>query len=182
MRRLGRYFLIICFIAGVFFLAERLVLPFIYRMIEPRFLAPTVAHDEISSSEDLAIRNDNYGEGAFGAKRKSGRIHKGIDLAAKMKSPVYASKSGWAKTYFVPGGYGNLVIINHPGPYETRYGHLDSFAIKKFQWVRQGDIIGFVGKTGNADARGMLTHLHFEIRTNGEPVDPATELLKRRIK
>jgi len=43
-------------------------------------------------------------------------------------------------------------------------------------WVRQGDLIGYVGKTGNADERGMLAHLHFEIRHKGTPVDPAALL------
>lgn len=128
--------------------------------------------------EDLPIRNDAYGDGHFGAKRKNKRIHKGLDLAAEIRSSVIASKSGWAKTYYFPGGYGNLVVINHPGRWQTRYGHLYKATIKKFQWVRQGDIIGLVGKTGNANSRGITPHLHFEIRYEDKPLDPAIFLVK----
>jgi murein DD-endopeptidase MepM/ murein hydrolase activator NlpD len=124
------------------------------------------------------IRSDAYGDGTFAAERRNGRRHDGIDILSEMRAPVYASKSGWAKAYRIPRGYGNLVIINHMGGWQTRYGHLYKIAIKKSQWVRRGDIIGFVGKTGNANTRGIAPHLHFEIRYKGKPVDPEKELLK----
>jgi len=125
------------------------------------------------------VRNDAYGEGHFGAKRKGGRVHKGIDLSAPLKSPVYASKSGWARVLHYPAGYGNLVIINHPDGWQTRYGHLESVAIRKSQWAKQGEVIGSVGKTGNAGASGIKPHLHFEIRYKGEALDPAELLVKK---
>ena len=79
----------------------------------------------------------------------------------------------------MPNGYGVLVIIDHPGGWETRYGHLFKTAvIKRSQWVRQGDMIGLVGKTGNANTRGIIPHLHFEIRYRGKCIDPAKELVK----
>ena len=131
------------------------------------------------SIESLPIRNDAYGEGHFGAKRRGDRTHKGLDLAAEIKTPVYASKSGSARALHIPGGYGNLVIIAHPGGWQTRYGHLyDESVIKKPRWVRQGEVIGFVGKTGNANSKGIIPHVHFEIRYKGEPIDPAKELVK----
>ncbi len=175
MKSPARYILLIC-LAGVFlFFALYISIPFIYKIKEPYFAMP-VENYKNRRGEGLSIRNDAYGEGAFGAKRRGGRRHAGIDLEARMKSPVYASKSGWARSLFFPGGYGNLVIINHPGHWETRYGHLDKIAIKKSQWVRQGEIIGFVGKTGNADLKGITPHLHFEIRRGGKPIDPAKKL------
>ena len=129
------------------------------------------------ASQKLPIRNDDYGDGYFGARRKNQRVHKGLDLAAARGDAVYASKSGWAKVLFYPNGYGNLVIINHPGGWQTRYGHLDSVSIKKSQWIWQGQVLGAVGKTGNADVKGMEPHLHFEIRHNSEALDPAVFLI-----
>ena len=160
------------FIAAVIVvLIHGFLFPLVYGIKEPCFLNPVEGN--------VVVRNDNYGEGAFGAKRKNGRRHKGLDLAAKIESPVYASKSGWAKTYYVPGGYGNLVVINHPGWFQTRYGHLKKCGVGNFQWVRRGELIGSVGKTGNANVRGMVPHLHFEIRKKGLPVDPAGELVNQ---
>jgi murein DD-endopeptidase MepM/ murein hydrolase activator NlpD len=166
MKGFLRLFLIITIIGLSLFAIQRFLFPFVYKIKEPYFAMPIRAGG-------LLIRNDSYGDGAFGAKRENKRLHKGLDLAAKIKSPVYASKSGWAKAYYIPEGYGNLVVINHPGGYQTRYGHLNESAVKRLQWVGQGDRIGSVGKTGNADRRGMVPHLHFEIKHGGKPLDPA---------
>lgn len=152
--------------------------PLFYKIKEPFFLMPINPTEGPVATEDLLIRNDDYGDGDFGAKRRGGRLHKGIDIKAKLKTPVYASKSGWASFVCVPQGYGNLVIIDHPGGWQTRYGHLYSSEITKPKWVSRGELIGSVGKTGNAKVGGMLSHLHFEIRKNDEPVDPAVELLR----
>ena len=174
-----KYILLIC-LAGVFlFFTLHVLVPFVYKIKEPYFAMP-IENDSGAGLEGLSVRNDAHGEGAFGASRRGGRRHKGIDLEARIKAPVYASKSGWARARYFPGGYGNLVIISHPGRWETRYGHLDKIAIKRFQWVRQGDIIGFVGKTGNADLKGIVPHLHFEIRKMGKPLDPEVFLTKQR--
>ncbi|MGB2706161.1 MAG: M23 family metallopeptidase [Candidatus Omnitrophota bacterium] len=179
MRAPVKYLLAIC-LAGVFlFFALNVLFPIVYKIKEPCFAIP-VEIDSASERGVLPIRNDAWGEGLFNAKRSGGRRHKGLDLRARIKSPVYASKSGWARSCDFPGGYGNLVIINHPGRWQTRYGHLDKSVIKGFQWVRQGEIIGFVGKTGNADLKGITPHLHFEIRYKGKPADPAPFLVKQR--
>ena len=155
-----------------------ILFPLFYEIKEPFFVIPIHLTEGSVITKDLLIRNDDYGDGQFGAKRRGGRLHKGLDLKAKIKTPVYAAKSGWARFMCVPRGYGNLVIIEHPGNWQTRYGHLYSSEIAKPKWVSQGELIGTVGKTGNADIGGMLSHLHFEIRKNDEPVDPEIELLK----
>ena len=173
-----RYFFAICLVGIIVLLIQHFLFPFIYKIKEPYFAMPLKL--TVNSPRDLPIRHDVYGGGEFGAKRKNGRRHEGLDLAARMRSPVYASKSGWARTYRIPRGYGNLVVINHPGGWQTRYGHLDKIAIKKFQWVRQGEIIGLVGKTGNANVRQIIPHLHFEIRYRAKPLDPAKELAKNK--
>lgn len=176
MKNLAKYFFAICLAVILLVLIQNFLFPYLYKIKEPYFEMPVRFEGTVA---ELPIRYDDLGDGYFGAKREGGRKHKGLDLAARIGSPVYASKSGWARAYYIPDGYGNLVVINHPGLWQTRYGHLHKSAIKKFQWVRQGDIIGFVGKTGNADSSSIISHLHFEIRHKGEPLDPAVFLAKK---
>lgn len=173
MRLRTRCLLVFLLAVLFFYIVPVFFIPFIYKIKEPYFAIPIKCDRELTASEILPIRHDAYGDGEFGAKRNNGRLHKGLDLAAELKSPVCASKSGQARSYFVPGGYGNLVIITHPGGWQTRYGHLHESSIKKSQWVKRGEIIGFVGKSGNANVNGMLPHLHFEIRERNTPLDPA---------
>lgn len=95
--------------------------------------------------------------------------HLGIDLAAGMGDPVYASDSGvvvfagWAV-----GGYGNMVMIDHGNGYQTVYAHLSSVGVRCGQSVYQGGYIGATGSTGNSTG----THLHFEIRIWGQFINP----------
>ena len=66
------------------------------------------------------------------------------------------------------GDYGNLIQIRHGFGLTTRYGHLSAFKVKPGQAVKRGDVIGLVGSTGRATG----SHLHYEILTNGHPVNP----------
>ncbi|MDG2111540.1 MAG: M23 family metallopeptidase, partial [Actinomycetota bacterium] len=66
------------------------------------------------------------------------------------------------------GGYGNLVIIDHGGGYESRYAHQEHLTVTAGDLVRAGDLIGSVGSTGNSTG----PHLHFEVRRDGVSVDP----------
>ena len=99
-----------------------------------------------------------------------------------MNAPVFASKSGWARAIDSSGGYGKLIVIYHLDGYQTRYAHLSGFKIKRSQWVNQGDVIGSVGKSGNADFRGIKPHLHFEIRRKKKVLDPLGFFAKKRRK
>lgn len=138
----------------------------IYKIREPYFVRP------IHTKASMIVRNDSHGDGEFGSKRRNGRSHSGIDILASVGTPVYAAKSGMAFKAEVPTGYGKYVMIYHPDGYQTYYGHLSEWAIKPLQRVRRGDIIGYVGKTGNASSNSIQPHLHFEIRRDGEPQDP----------
>ena len=141
----------------------------------------------------IPIRYDSFGDGHFGAKRENGRLHRGLDILAPVGTPVRAAKNGWAVTDEHPYGYGKLVKIAHSGSLTTVYAHLEevspvrrpAFPIVEWKkkpsngvnlrWVkkvRQGDIIGTVGKSGNADHRLIKPHLHFEVRKRGVPQDP----------
>ncbi len=127
----------------------------------------------------ITIRNDGMGDGHFWAKRKNGRRHKGIDILAPLKEDVYAAKSGWAVSGEHPYGYGKFVKIIHSPDLSTFYAHLDSINFKWIKRVRQGEVIGAVGKTGNANYKSMDAHLHFEVRKNGKPVNPLKGYLEQ---
>ena len=144
---------------------------YIYRMSEPSFSYPVK-----TSAKELIIRNDTMGDGEFGAKRRNGRTHSGIDILASVGTPVYASKSGMAFCGNVPTGYGRYIMIYHPDGFQSFYGHLTNWAIPPIKKVRKGELIGFVGKTGNAASKLVQPHLHFEIRKDGEPQNPVTLL------
>lgn len=139
----------------------------LYRIREPHYRWPIKA-----KSSRITIRNDAHGSGAYGAKRRGGRKHAGIDIAAPLNTPVYAAKSGIAFRGNVPTGYGKYVMIYHPDGSQTMYSHLADWRITSTQKVRRGDCIGLVGNTGNAANRNIQPHVHFEIREKGEPVDP----------
>lgn len=120
------------------------------------------------------IRNDVMGEGEFGAKRSGGRSHNGIDLLAEIGTPAYACRGGRVIAATSSKGMGNYVIIQHSGGLTSVYGHLSELLVKKNAFVRQGQIIGKVGKTGNANYPNMQPHLHFEVRENNSPIDPSS--------
>lgn len=140
----------------------------LYRLREPFYKFP-IALD----GNKAVIRCDNHGSGEFGAKRRNGRAHAGIDIAARIGAPVYAAKSGIVFTGNISHGYGKYIMIAHPDGFQTMYGHLSGWNVITSQRVKKGDVIGFVGKTGNAKSRAIQPHLHFEIRKRGEPIDPA---------
>jgi len=120
----------------------------------------------------LIVRSDVYGEGDFGAKRSGQRLHNGIDFAAKVGTPVLAAKSGIVEYAGHKIGNGNYVVLSHGRGYKTYYCHLLSLNVKTGEGVRQGEVIGYVGKTGNANYKGMDAHLHFEMRQNGSAINP----------
>jgi len=97
-----------------------------------------------------------------------GRMHEGIDLGAAYGTPIAAAAAGDVIYAGWEGGYGNLGVIDHGGGLATAYGHQSRIAVSVGQQVDQGQIIGYVGSTGHSTG----PHLHFEVRVNGQPVDP----------
>jgi murein DD-endopeptidase MepM/ murein hydrolase activator NlpD len=94
--------------------------------------------------------------------------HQGIDIDGNEGDFVIASESGTVTHAGLQGSYGNLVIIDHGGGYETYYAHLSVIQVRVDEEVMQDRVIGKVGKTGRATG----PHLHFELRLNGSPVSP----------
>jgi murein DD-endopeptidase MepM/ murein hydrolase activator NlpD len=114
----------------------------------------------------------------LGLPRDGGRrSHQGIDIFAPMGTPVYASADGEVvySERRPTGGFGNAVQLRHPDGYITKYAHLNSLAgYAPGDTVRAGDIIGYVGDSGNA--KGTPPHLHYEIWRNGAMQEPANYL------
>jgi len=97
-----------------------------------------------------------------------GRMHEGVDLGAAYGTPIAAAGSGTVIYAGWLGGYGNLTVIDHGGGLATAYGHQSRIAVSVGRQVSRGEIIGYVGSTGHSTG----PHLHFEVRVNGQPVDP----------
>ncbi len=101
-----------------------------------------------------------------------GRMHEGIDIASGTGTPIAAAKGGSVIHAGPLGGYGNLVLVAHGGGFVTAYAHLSEIAVSSGQSVSTGTYLGGMGCTGSCTG----THLHFEIRANGVPVDPRSYL------
>lgn len=100
------------------------------------------------------------------------RIHWGVDYAAPRGSAVYAGGDGVVKEVRYNGGYGKYIKISHNSEYSTAYGHLNGYAkgIKPGVRVKQGQLIAYVGNTGNSTG----PHLHYEVVKSGKRVNPTT--------
>ena len=100
------------------------------------------------------------------------RFHSGIDIGGDYGDPIYAAQAGTVEYAGWISGYGNAVIINHGGGISTLYGHCQSLEVSTGQSVAQGELIAECGSTGNSTG----PHCHFEVRVNGEPVNPLAYL------
>jgi murein DD-endopeptidase MepM/ murein hydrolase activator NlpD len=109
----------------------------------------------------------------------SPRGHSGLDIAAPEGTPIHAVDGGEVlKAYWDKDGYGGLIIIGHPSGYETWYAHLDGFDVKTGGHVTRGQVIAEMGSTGYSTG----AHLHFEVRQDGQMVDPLAFLSEANLK
>jgi murein DD-endopeptidase MepM/ murein hydrolase activator NlpD len=98
-----------------------------------------------------------------------GRMHTGLDYAGRTGDPVAAADGGTVTFTGWSGGYGNMIKLSHGNGVETWYAHLSAINVSSGQKVAQGQTIGKLGNTGNSTG----PHLHFEVRKNGVPQNPA---------
>lgn len=99
-----------------------------------------------------------------------GEAHPGLDIAVPIGSPVRASGGGTVLQAGEEAEYGRFVLLEHPGGYQSMYGHLSRITVAPGQRIVAREVIGLSGNTGRSSA----PHLHFEIRRAGEPIDPRT--------
>jgi murein DD-endopeptidase MepM/ murein hydrolase activator NlpD len=116
--------------------------------------------DTLVFTSNYGIRNDPF---------RGGRaMHAGVDIPGAYATPIYASadatvgRTGWT------GGYGNLVELEHGKGIQTRYGHLSSILVAPGTAVKRGQLIALMGSTG----RSTGTHLHYEVRIDGQAINP----------
>ena len=125
--------------------------------------------------------NDAIMRSGFGARRHpilgDVRMHTGVDWATAYGTPIFAAGNGTIEKIGWEGGYGKYIRLKHNNGYETAYGHMSAFAkgMEVGKRVRQGQVIGFVGSTGQSTG----SHVHYEILVNGRFVDPMRVKLPR---
>lgn len=114
-----------------------------------------------------------YVSSRFGRRRdpikKYWAFHGGIDMAGLHRTPVHTTAEGLVTFAGRNGPYGRMVEIDHGNGFKTRYGHLATILVNKGEVIDTGDRIALMGNTG----RSTGTHLHYEIRFNGSPLNPA---------
>ena len=120
----------------------------------------------------VVIRHDAKGDGRFGAPRSGNRVHRGVDLEAPVGTPVRAIRSGIVEEVGMHRGLGRYLMVKHHGSLTSLYAHLDTAVVEVGARVRQGQMIGTVGKTGNARSHRITPHLHLEVMRDGVPIDP----------
>ncbi len=133
--------------------------------IRRAFLQAPVQFSRISSRYNLNRRIAYYGYKV--------RPHKGTDYAAPIGTPILATANGTVEESTRRGGNGKYVKIKHNGTYSTQYLHMKDQKVRKGQYVKQGDVIGWVGMTGNTGG----PHVCYRFWKNGEQVDPLREEL-----
>ena len=104
----------------------------------------------------------------FGIPRGRRSHHAGLDIDGTKGDPIYAAYGGQVLEAGRGGRYGRYILIDHGDGLQTLYAHASRLLVKRGQRVSAGDAVALVGQSGNA--RG--THLHFEVRRDGRPIDP----------
>lgn len=132
-----------------------------------KLFAAIPAIQPISNKQLVAIAS------GFGARihpiYKVKKMHTGIDFAAPIGTPIYATADGKIEEVSVKfSGYGKMITIDHGFGYKTRYAHMHDFAVRSGQHVKRGELIGYVGDTGVSTA----PHLHYEVMMNNALINP----------
>ena len=130
----------------------------------------SMRRDFLRTPVEFSRISSRYTTRRFHPILKTWRAHRGVDYAAPIGTPVRATARGRVLSIGKDGGYGNAVVLRHGGKYSTLYAHLHRFqrGLRPGSYVDQGQIIGFVGKSGLATG----PHLHYEFRVNDVHKDP----------
>lgn len=136
-------------------------------------------HKDTLASMPTIWPTNGFISSAFGSRSSpfgGGRVqfHKGIDISARSGTPIVATAEGTVQQAGRDGAYGISVEINHGSGIMTKYAHMQRLVVEHNEWVRRGQVIGYVGMTGRATG----PHLHYEVRLNGVPVNPMRYMLE----
>ena len=115
-------------------------------------------------------RTSSYSIRRFHPISKKYKRHTGIDYSAPHGTSIFATVGGTVEFAGWRGGYGKLMVIRHPNGYKTYYGHCSRLLVRKGAYVKQGQTIARVGRTGQATG----PHVHYEVRVKGKPINPNT--------
>jgi murein DD-endopeptidase len=135
------------------------------KTLRRKFLKSPIKFSRVSSRYNLRRRIKHYGYKV--------RPHKGTDFAANIGTPIRSTANGTVTESRYKGANGNYVKIKHNGTYSTQYLHMKKRAVKRGNYVKQGDIIGYVGMTGSTAG----PHVCYRFWKNGRQVDPFREKL-----
>jgi murein DD-endopeptidase MepM/ murein hydrolase activator NlpD len=102
------------------------------------------------------------------------QIHNGVDYAGTLGAPIRATADGYVREIKNDKYYGQLLTLDHGNGVLTRYGHCSQIIVKEGMQIRKGQIVAFIGNTGNSSA----PHLHYEILKNGKYIDPQKYIRK----
>lgn len=137
--------------------------------IEAKLLQQSVLKDMLPNSSPInaAFNSSSYGWriDPFNGNKA---FHEGLDFSAATGTPIYAAAGGIVTTAERTPDYGNIVKVDHGSGLETRYAHASKLMVKVGDRVEKGQIVALVGSTG----RSTGAHLHYEIRLNGNALDP----------
>jgi murein DD-endopeptidase MepM/ murein hydrolase activator NlpD len=127
----------------------------------------------IPAIQPISNKNLKHVASGFGYRidpiYKTPKMHTGLDFAAPVGTPVYATADGVVRaTTYERDGYGRHVIIHHGYGYQTLYAHLVRIKARPGEKVKRGQVIGWVGSTGKSTA----PHCHYEVIRNNQKVDP----------
>ncbi|HND28365.1 MAG TPA: peptidoglycan DD-metalloendopeptidase family protein [Myxococcota bacterium] len=132
--------------------------------VQPKVLPQDGAHPELGVD---GVLTSGFGMRADPIHGKA-RFHQGVDIGARSGAPIHAVQPGKVIFAGQSGGFGNLVVLDHGDGLVTRYAHCSQIGVVEGQQVGENEVIGAVGSTGHSTG----PHLHFEVRKNGEAVDP----------
>lgn len=136
--------------------------------ITPQFSGAPTARGKYGSPLGRVNISSGYGHRARPTKGAS-TFHQGLDMAAPMGTPIYATHNGVVTGINARGGYGNSILLSGGNGVQTFYGHNQKNAVKNGQRVSKGQLIGYVGSTGISTG----PHLHYGVLINGKWVNPS---------
>lgn len=141
-----------------------------HREIAAKFPKNQVPHTLLRKPVAAGVQTSGFGYRLNPAGVRLPKKHNGVDYAAEVGTPIFASGDGKIIKKYLSTSYGNFIQISHANGFSSAYAHLESFApaMEIGARVAKGQVIGFMGSTG----RSTASHLHYELRYKGERIDP----------